>query len=98
MSASQEEIEEVDGIGPDRAEAIAEWFADEENRALVAELRAARPRLRGGRERSPVEGPLTGPTYVITGTLEALTRDEAAAALEALGAKVADSVSAKTTG
>ena len=45
-----------------------------------------------------VEGPLTGQTYVITGTLERWTRDEAAAALEALGAKVAGSVSGKTTG
>ena len=51
-----------------------------------------------GEEDKPVEGPLTGKTYVITGTLEAFTRDEAAAALEELGAKVGNSVSSKTTG
>ena len=46
----------------------------------------------------PPEGPLTGSQYVITGTLEGWTREEAKAALEALGAKVTDSVSKKTTG
>ena len=52
LQASQEEIEEVDGIGPDRAEAIAEWFADDENRALIAELRgsgSSSPRARPSR-------------------------------------------------
>jgi DNA ligase (NAD+) len=96
--ASQEDIQEVEGIGPDRAEAIAEWFADEENRALVAELRELGLRFEVGEEERPVEGPLTGSAYVITGTLESLTRDEAAVALQALGAKVSDSVSSKTTG
>ena len=46
----------------------------------------------------PVEGPLTGRQYVITGTLEGFSREQAKAALEALGAKVSDSVSKKTTG
>ncbi|MGH3105541.1 MAG: NAD-dependent DNA ligase LigA [Gaiellaceae bacterium] len=96
--ASQEEIQEVDGIGPDRAEAIAEWFSDEENRALVAELRELGLTLEAGEAERPVEGPLTGSAYVITGTLESLTREAAAAALEAKGAKVTDSVSKKTTG
>ena len=87
MSASQEEIEEVEGIGPDRAEAIAEWFSDEENRKLVEELRELGLDFTVGDELKPVEGPLTGQTYVITGTLESFTRDEAAKALEALGAR-----------
>jgi DNA ligase (NAD+) len=95
---SQEDIQEVDGIGPDRAEAIAEWFADEENRALIEELRGLGLRFEIGEEDRPVEGPLTGSTYVITGTLERFSREEAAAALQALGAKVSDSVSSKTTG
>jgi DNA ligase (NAD+) len=45
-----------------------------------------------------VEGPLSGSAYVITGTLEGMSREDAKAALEALGAKVSDSVSSKTTG
>jgi DNA ligase (NAD+) len=98
IEASQEEIEEVEGIGPDRAEAIAEWFSDEENRKLVQELRDLGLRFEIGDELRPVEGPLTGQTYVITGTLEQFTRDEAAEALEAKGAKVLNSVSGKTTG
>jgi DNA ligase (NAD+) len=98
MQATQEEIQEVEGVGPDRAEAIAEWFADDENRALVAELRELGLRFEAGEAERPIEGPLSGRTYVITGTLEEFSRDEAAAALEARGAKVADSISKKTTG
>src|SRR6266571_3514987 len=98
LAAAQEDILEVEGIGPERAEAIAEWFADEANRALVEELRSLGLRFEIGDELKPVEGPLTGNTYVITGTLESFTRDEAAAALEAKGAKVVNSVSGKTTG
>jgi DNA ligase (NAD+) len=98
LSAAQEDILEVEGIGPERAEAIAEWFSDEANRALVEELRSLGLRFEIGDELKPVEGPLTGNTYVITGTLEDFTRDEAAAALEAKGAKVVNSVSGKTTG
>jgi DNA ligase (NAD+) len=98
MNAPQEEIEEVEGIGPERAEAIAEWFADQANRKLVDELRSLGLRFEIGDELKPVDGPLSGRTYVITGTLENFTRDDAAAALEARGAKVANSVSGKTAG
>jgi DNA ligase (NAD+) len=98
MAASQEEIEEAEGIGPDRAESIAEWFSDGANRQLVEELRALGLRFEIGDELKPVEGPLTGNTYVITGTLESFTREEAAAELEAKGAKVVSSVSGKTSG
>jgi DNA ligase (NAD+) len=96
--AAQEDVVEVEGIGPERAEAIVEWFADEDNRKLVDDLRALGLRFEAGPEERPLEGPLTGSTYVITGTLEGFSRDEARKALEAKGAKVADSVSKKTTG
>jgi DNA ligase (NAD+) len=98
MQATQEELVEAEGIGPERAEAIAEWFADEDNRRLVEELRALGLRFESGDEDRPIEGPLTGTQYVVTGTLESFTRDEARAALEGLGAKVSDNVSKKTTG
>ena len=97
LSARQEEILEVEGIGPDRAESIAEWFSDEQNRALVEELRALGLTLEVGEAERPVEGPLTGRQYVITGTLADFTREEATAALAGLGAKVSDNVSKKTT-
>jgi len=98
LAATPEEIAEADGFGPDRAEGVAEWFADEDNRALVEELRSLGLRFEAGDEERPKEGPLTGSTYVITGTLERFSREDAKARLEALGAKVTDSVSAKTTG
>jgi DNA ligase (NAD+) len=98
MAATQEEIEEAEGFGPDRAEIIVEWFADDQNRALVQELRDLGLRFEISEEEKPSEGPLTGSTYVITGTLESMTREEAQAALEAKGAKVTGSVSKKTTG
>jgi DNA ligase (NAD+) len=98
IAATQEEVAEVEGFGPDRAELVVEWFADEQNRALVQELRDLGLRFEIGEEDKPAEGPLTGSTYVITGTLERFSREEAAAALEALGAKVTGSVSKKTTG
>jgi DNA ligase (NAD+) len=97
-AATQEEVEAVDGYGADRAEIVVEWFADDQNRALVQELRDLGLRFETGEEDKPAEGPLTGSTYVITGTLEGFSRDEAAAALEAHGAKVTNSVSKKTTG
>jgi len=98
MDASQEDIMECEGIGPDRAESIAEWFSDDANRGLVEELRALGLRLEADEDDRPVEGPLTGKQYVITGTLESWSREQARAALEALGAKVGDNVSKKTTG
>jgi DNA ligase (NAD+) len=97
LEADAQAIEEVDGIGPDRAESIATWFAEDRNRALVEELRRLGLRFELGEEDKPKEGPLTGKTYVITGTLENYSREQAAAELEALGAKVTNSVSAKTT-
>jgi DNA ligase (NAD+) len=97
LAADAAAVEEVDGIGPDRAESIASWFADEKNRALVAELRDLGLRFELGEEDRPKEGPLTGKTYVITGTLEGWSREQATAELEALGAKVTNSVSGKTT-
>jgi len=96
--ATLEELEQVEGIGPGRAELVAEWFGDPDNRALLAELGALGLRMTTGEDERPSEGPLSGSQYVITGTLEGWTRDEAKAALEALGAKVTDSVSKKTTG
>jgi DNA ligase (NAD+) len=96
--ATREELEAAEGIGPDRAELVSEWFSDAENQALISELGELGLTLTAGAAEQPVEGPLSGRQYVITGTLEAFTRDEAKQALEALGARVSDSVSKKTAG
>jgi DNA ligase (NAD+) len=97
-AATLEQLEEVEGIGPERAELIAEWFADPENLRLVGELRELGLQLVLAEDERPPEGRLTGAQYVITGTLEGYRREQAKAALEELGAKVTDAVSAKTTG
>ena len=96
--ATQEDLEQAEGIGPDRAELVAEWFSDEENRRLVQELGTLGLTMAAGEAERPVEGPLTGRQYVITGTLEGYSREQAKTALEALGAKVTDSVTKKTAG
>ena len=98
IAATPEELAEVEGFGPDRAEVVAEWFADEDNLRLVEELRDLGLTFELGEEDRPVEGRLTGNQYVITGTLESMSREQAREALEALGAKVSDNVSKKTTG
>jgi DNA ligase (NAD+) len=97
LEATQEDVEQVEGIGPDRAEAIVEWFADEQNRALIEELRSLGINFELSDEERPKEGPLKGNIYVITGTLESMSREQAATALEELGAKTTNAVSAKTT-
>ncbi len=98
MAATQSELEEVEGVGPERGVLIAEWFSDEENRALVRELRELGIQMVSAEPPPPAEGSLTGQQFVLTGTLEGFKREEAKAALEALGAKVSESVSGKTTG
>src|SRR5436190_14776451 len=98
FDAALEDVVQVEGIGPDRAESIVEWFSDDDNRRLVEELRALGLRFESDDEDRPVEGPLTGKQYVITGTLADYSREEAKAALETLGAKVTDNVSKKTAG
>jgi DNA ligase (NAD+) len=95
--AGADEIAAVEGIGPTVAEAVAAWFGDPDHRALVDGLRRAGVRLELAPDEGPTEGPLTGSTFVITGTLESGSRDDAAARIEALGGKVVGSVSGKTT-
>jgi len=99
MEAGQEELEAVPGVGPTIAESVARFFADPRNAREVARLRelgvrwpASEP-VRSGEE---VEGPLSGKTFVLTGTLEGLSRSEAKARIEAAGGKVTGTVSKKT--
>jgi DNA ligase (NAD+) len=93
--ASQEELETIAGIGPTTAGAVVEYFADPHNRRVIEKLRKAGVQMRA---EAPVteSRALEGLTFVLTGTLPSLTRDQATALIEAHGGKVTDSVSRKT--
>jgi DNA ligase (NAD+) len=97
VEAGAEEIAEVDGVGMVIAEAVAAWCADPERQAEVAALAAAGVTLTLNEDELPVEGPLTGMTFVVTGTLAGMSRDEAHAAIERLGGKTTSSVSKATS-
>jgi DNA ligase (NAD+) len=95
--ASQEQLEAIEGIGPQTAVSVNAWFASERNQQVVEKLRAAG--LNFAVERSDVgetADTLAGLTFVITGTLPTMSRPEAKAFIEASGGKVTGSVSGKT--
>lgn len=93
-SASEAALSGIDGIGPIIGKAVAEWFKDANNRALLARLLK---HLKVVNVAAPAKGPLTGQTVVITGTLSTLSREEAEALVRRAGGKVSSSVSLKTS-
>jgi DNA ligase (NAD+) len=95
VAADRERLEEVEGIGPTLAESVSEFFDAPENRAVVERLAEHGVDMREKR-RPRATGPLSGKTFVVTGTLSALSRAAATSAIEARGGKVAGSVSKKT--
>jgi len=95
-AASIEELEAVEGLGPGIARSVHEWFEDPENRELLEKLRAAGVRVEDEAPAQRAEGPLSGKTMVLTGSLESMSRDDATRAAEAAGARVTASVSKKT--
>ena len=99
LTASQEELVAIEGIGETIAESIARFFADPRNRAEVERLRELGLRWKATEpaQAPPEDGPLSGKTFVLTGTLDGMTRDEAKRRIEALGGKVTGSVSKKTS-
>ena len=96
LDASEEELLQVRDVGPVLALAIRDFFAEPHNREVIEALRAAGVSWKEGSPRRATSGPLAGRTFVLTGTLPTLSRDEAKALLEAAGATVAGSVSKKT--
>jgi DNA ligase (NAD+) len=99
--ASLEQLQSTSDVGPVLAESVRSWFDEPRNGELIDRLRQAGVRTEvPEEEREAAVGPkpLAGRTYVITGTLESMSREQATEALERLGAKVAGSVSKKTTG
>ena len=97
MDASEQDLQQVPDVGPVVAARIRAFFEEEHNRTVIEELL----RLGLGWEESeptsrPTEGPCVGKTFVLTGTLSRMTRDQARARIQALGGKVSGSVSKKT--
>jgi DNA ligase (NAD+) len=97
-AATLESLQQVEGIGPNIAQAVVDWFARPANQHILEKLRAAGvwPRQEAA---APPAGPqaLDGLTFVVTGTLPSLSRDEARALIQKYGGKVTDSVSKKTS-
>ena len=95
MAAGREELEQAEEVGPRISEAIHDFFARPANRELVERLKEAGVEMTA--EKKQRSSRLAGLTFVLTGTLPKLTRDEAKAKIEAAGGKVAGSVSKKTS-
>jgi DNA ligase (NAD+) len=95
---SREELQQVREIGPVLAASVRSWFDEPANRELIEDFRRAGVRM-SAPKRARAEGPqpLAGQTFVITGTLESMSRDEAQAHIERLGGKVTGAISKKTS-
>jgi DNA ligase (NAD+) len=96
VTASEEELQRAEEVGPKVAHSIRDFFAEEQNRQLMEQLRAAGLTFKHERK-VHASGPLQGLTFVLTGTLPHLSREEAKAKIEAADGKVAGSVSKKTS-
>jgi DNA ligase (NAD+) len=97
MAADLEQITAVDGIGPKIAQSIVEYFMLEPNRAVIERLRAAGLQFQAEYGAGPVDGPLSGLAFVVTGRLERSSRGQIEARIKELGGSVGDSVTRKTT-
>jgi len=95
MSANVEELERVEEVGPRISQAILEFFADKENRNLVKRLKDAGVDMTAEKKQRSAQ--LAGLTFVLTGTLPKMTRDDAKEKIESAGGKTAGSVSKKTS-
>ena len=97
LAATVEEIDAVPGIGETIAKSVAEFFASPLHREEIERLRTLGVRFEKAAPSRRADGPLAGKTFVLTGTLPHLTRDEAKARIEAAGGRVTGSVSKKTS-
>jgi len=97
FAASAEQLAEAEDIGEVIAQSLVNWHGDKRNQKLIERLRAAGLNFRSELFQPRAKaGPFTGKTFVLTGTLPTLKREEAAAKIESLGGKVSGSVSKKT--
>ena len=96
MDATLDQLLQVSDVGPTVAQSIRTFFDQAHNREVVEQLKACGVHWKEGVASAGASLPLTGQTFVLTGTLQTMGRDEAQAKLEMLGAKVSGSVSKKT--
>ncbi|WP_050416398.1 NAD-dependent DNA ligase LigA [Azoarcus sp. CIB] len=96
MAATPEQLLEVRDVGPVVAQSIAGFLAEAHNREVIEQLRAAGVTWEEGEPAAPATGSASGKVFVLTGTLPAMSRDEAKALIETHGGKVSGSVSKKT--
>ena len=94
-SATEEQLEEVDGVGSIMAQSIHAWFDDSENADMIERLRVCGLNFKSARSEQ-ADGPLAGKIVVLTGTLPTLTRSEATELIESAGGRTSSSVSKKT--
>jgi DNA ligase (NAD+) len=94
---SAEELQQIEGLGPNIAESIVDWFSQTANQKVLKKLGAAGVNPKMKKEEMKKEGALSGFTFVVTGTLPTLSRDEVKEFIEQNGGKVTDSVSKKTS-
>jgi DNA ligase (NAD+) len=96
MAASEAELSEIEGVGPRIAASIELFFAQKPNREMIERLKRAGVEMTAPKRDRARNAPLAGKTFVLTGTLPSMTRDEASAKITAAGGKVTSSVSRKT--
>lgn len=96
IDADESALQQVPDVGPIVAQSVAQFFAEPHNREVIAGLRAAGVRYDALAPQAAVSGALAGKTFVLTGTLPGMSRDDAKARIEAAGGKVTGSVSKKT--
>jgi DNA ligase (NAD+) len=97
LAASEEELADIEGVGPEIAASVVGWSQDKANRSLVKKLAKAGVRLSDPQPEGVDTGLLDGVIVVLTGSLDAFSRDEAQAAVEDRGGKVTGSVSSRTS-
>lgn len=95
-TATPAQIQEVDGVGPIIAAGVAQWFADAHHQQVIEKMRAAGVNM-VTTQSAPTSDKFAGKTFVLTGTLPTLTREQATALIKSHGGKVTDSVSKKTS-
>ena len=96
LAATRDQLQAVTDIGPVVAAAVREYLDQPQNQALIRELAAAGLKMDAPLRTAGAPGPLSGKTFVLTGTLEGMSREQATASIQALGGKVTGSVSRKT--